>query len=535
MQRIFWDSACNPRDISFNMLLYKLREEDGDNPLLLDAVTVDEIIADSEGEIAAFDALVTPYSKLERRMNVLMAVMGRAGTEVKPLALQVTAPFKNRGMTNVAAVFELSDGQTISVFFHNPDTTPNRLAPTDEMISWKWLLNKKDVTIVVAPERGKDLNVHEVARRLMKLADKNSAAFARANQRRAERLKAIEDAKTAVSNKENELASLMKEIEAARVELEDKKIKRDTAKLAFDAHQAQKAKEEADRKAAEEAARKAAEEEAKAAQEAARLEEEKRQAEEAAQAQSKEIKPQPQTPETTAAEAAGRLIGATDQPQGKQETAQRANAVVGDVSRIVRMFADANDPKQREIATKLEEYLSYPDVRTWWDPFRKRMTIGKTMDDEKLVYVGFSAAAGSVYVGGLDADDEGLIKIPADYAKKIIEAVNPKGFTGELTPDATKSVPASPNPIVKDGEPVAGQAAVPGAGDANDLDIEADKKTLQSIIDKTHPKIQSADLFSDIELLWNRYDGKNAEMMELINQAINVWGEVANELTKNLS
>ncbi|MFZ4538415.1 hypothetical protein [Propionivibrio sp.] len=30
-------------------------------------------------------------------------------------------------------------------------------------------LNKKDITIVVAPERGEDLNVREMARRIMKL------------------------------------------------------------------------------------------------------------------------------------------------------------------------------------------------------------------------------------------------------------------------------------------------------------------------------------------------------------------------------
>ncbi|QOJ22956.1 MAG: hypothetical protein HRU78_04260 [Gammaproteobacteria bacterium] len=37
----------------------------------------------------------------------------------------------------------MSDGQTVSIFFHNPDTTPNKLTPADELISWKWLLNKR--------------------------------------------------------------------------------------------------------------------------------------------------------------------------------------------------------------------------------------------------------------------------------------------------------------------------------------------------------------------------------------------------------
>ena len=85
----------------------------------------------------------------------------------------------------IMVVFSMDDGQTVSVWFHNPDTTPAKLMPLDELISWKWMLNKKDVTIVVAPESGKDLNVREVARRVMRLAAKNSAAFQRANANRA--------------------------------------------------------------------------------------------------------------------------------------------------------------------------------------------------------------------------------------------------------------------------------------------------------------------------------------------------------------
>jgi len=44
----------------------------------------------------------------------------------------------------------------LTIYFHNPDTTPNKINPNDELVSWKWLLNKKDITIVVAPEQGKD-------------------------------------------------------------------------------------------------------------------------------------------------------------------------------------------------------------------------------------------------------------------------------------------------------------------------------------------------------------------------------------------
>jgi hypothetical protein len=219
---VYWDSAaCEPREDSIPAILYRLRAEDPGNDLLMDSVSLADIYSEADA-ILTFDAMVTPYAKLEARLNILKAVMERSGGAVKPVALQISEPFKQRGVANVAGVFELSDGQTVSVFFHNPDVTPKKIQPADELISWKWLLNKKDITIVVAPEQGHDLNVREVARRLMKLAEKNSAAFVRANAKRAERMQSIEALKSEAARKEAELADLNHQIEVAKVEREDR-------------------------------------------------------------------------------------------------------------------------------------------------------------------------------------------------------------------------------------------------------------------------------------------------------------------------
>jgi hypothetical protein len=219
---VYWDyAACEPREDSIPAILYRLRAEDPGNDLLMDSVSLADIYSEADA-ILTFDAMVTPYAKLEARLNILKAVMERSGGAVKPVALQISEPFKQRGVANVAGVFELSDGQTVSVFFHNPDVTPKKIQPADELISWKWLLNKKDITIVVAPEQGHDLNVREVARRLMKLAEKNSAAFVRANAKRAERMQSIEALKSEAARKEAELADLNHQIEVAKVEREDR-------------------------------------------------------------------------------------------------------------------------------------------------------------------------------------------------------------------------------------------------------------------------------------------------------------------------
>lgn len=219
-RKVQWNSEALPYDQTLDQVLYEIRRSDAGESLLLDAVSAQDIIEDADGALA-FDALVTPYAKLERKMDVLQGVMVRSGESVKPVAMQVTEPFKQRGVANVAAIFELSDGQTVSIFFHNPDVTPNKMAASDEVISWKWLLNKKDITIVVAPERGEDLNIREVARRIIRLAEKNSPAFQRANGKRAERMQGIQTLKDEIAGLESELAAAQHELEVAKVSAED--------------------------------------------------------------------------------------------------------------------------------------------------------------------------------------------------------------------------------------------------------------------------------------------------------------------------
>ena len=232
-KRVQWDSEAIPVGVTIDQLLYQIRQsEEPGNALLLDSIVIDDIFEESE-ERLALDALVTPFAKLNRKMELLRGIMERTGDTVKPVAMQITDPFKQLGRTNVAVIFELSDGQSVSIFFHNPDTTPNKITPADELISWKWLLNKKDITIVVAPERGADLNIREVSRRIMKLAEKNSAAFSRANAKRSERMQNIQTLKDEIAGLEKELESAQRDYEVAKVEYEDKKNAGNKAKGDF--------------------------------------------------------------------------------------------------------------------------------------------------------------------------------------------------------------------------------------------------------------------------------------------------------------
>lgn len=219
LNRVFWDSAAMPTSgLSLADVLYKIRANDAREGLVMDAMTMRDI---REGaEVLALDALVVQVGRLDPTVKAMMRMMEAAGGEVKPVAVQISEPLRRYGGVHVAALFELSDGQTMTVWFHNPDSTPTKLTPADDLVSWKWQLNKKDITIVVAPEKGEDLNIREVARRVMRLAEKNSAAFAKANVNRAARMSEIEGLRTTLAEKQGVLAGLQGQIEAVKAEAE---------------------------------------------------------------------------------------------------------------------------------------------------------------------------------------------------------------------------------------------------------------------------------------------------------------------------
>ncbi|MEN9866898.1 MAG: hypothetical protein RL748_2488 [Pseudomonadota bacterium] len=219
MQKVLWDQDGSPRGHTLAAVLYQIRAHDGNQGLLLDAVSRAEILLDADS-VLLMDALVLPYAELERRMAVVQKAMNKAGGAVSVVAMQITEPFKQKGTTNVAVIFELSDGQTISVFFHNPDTTPQKIEPKDDLISWRWLLNKKDITIVVAPEKGIDINIRVVAARIMQLASANSPRFTQANARRAATMEEIASLTEELTTKQAQLTQLTQQIDEAKVTLE---------------------------------------------------------------------------------------------------------------------------------------------------------------------------------------------------------------------------------------------------------------------------------------------------------------------------
>lgn len=209
----------NPHGMTYDGLLYEIRRVDPGS-LMLEPLDRQEIMDDAD-QVHTFDAMVVTFAKFQRNMEVFQRQMQRVPTKVQPVAMHISDPFKKNGVAQVSVTWELSDGQSITIFFHNPDRTPAKILPTDDLISWKWMLNKKDITIVVAPEKGQDLNIRMVAQRVLKLAEKNSAAFARRNANRAAKMENIEALKTEVSALETELKQKQDALAVLQQQIED--------------------------------------------------------------------------------------------------------------------------------------------------------------------------------------------------------------------------------------------------------------------------------------------------------------------------
>ena len=218
LQKVYWDSNGDP-DVPMTEILYQIRKTDPTS-LALEPLTLDDIYGDAD-EIVELDALVVPMMRLERVAGIMQNQMKRYGSEA--LNFQVSKPFKKNGTAQVAVVYELADGQTISIYFHNPDVTPAKIAPQDELISWKWMLNKKDITILVAPEKGQDLDPREVMRRVARIAIKNRPTFERNNAARVERVARVEALKSEIVVLEKEVEDKTHTLEILRMKIEEKR------------------------------------------------------------------------------------------------------------------------------------------------------------------------------------------------------------------------------------------------------------------------------------------------------------------------
>ncbi len=189
---------------------------------LYDSVTVDEICQELyEGsEMGQYDAIISQVSRMDGLSNRILLAMQKAADKVKPVNVTKTDPFKKNGVVNIAQIYEMEDGQTVTIVYHNPDSTPAKLEPKDMVTSWKFLLNKRDVTAVLQPKSGKDVQIPTLAKRMMLVVEANSPRFKRNQERQLKAENTLLELQKIEQEKKEELNKLDQEIEELQRQLD---------------------------------------------------------------------------------------------------------------------------------------------------------------------------------------------------------------------------------------------------------------------------------------------------------------------------
>lgn len=223
-EAVLWDSLTLLSHLGTSSgLMRDLSSHDWEGELL-DAMTLTDLakLATDDAEVLNFDALIVQYNKLDTLINRLTSAMAKSTVgDLKVTNVTQSKPFKKNGVAQVAVLFELSDGQTMTILLHNPDSTPAKIAPTDNLTSWKWLLNKRDVSVVVQPKQGEDVQMPVLAARMLKIATQNSARFKRTQGKRLEVEQTITDTQTRIQEKQGQLQALNNEIQALQGQIDE--------------------------------------------------------------------------------------------------------------------------------------------------------------------------------------------------------------------------------------------------------------------------------------------------------------------------
>lgn len=223
-EKPMWDdiNLLSHKGQTANLLLDIQRHDDYDGllsqfdglPHLLEQLGVEE---------PGFDALIVQYQYLEKltaQLHTAMKNAGKAGVQV--VNATVSKPFKRNKVAQVAVTYDLEDEQSVIILFHNPDSTPSKLAPADTLISWKIQLNSRDITGAIQPNQGEGIALPVLAGRILKLVNQNSDRFKRNQAKKTEQAQALTVAEQRITDKtaldkalDDEMTDLQQQIDAA--------------------------------------------------------------------------------------------------------------------------------------------------------------------------------------------------------------------------------------------------------------------------------------------------------------------------------
>lgn len=193
----------NDRELS--SIMYHLQGEDSDSvDLLHESCSPEEADAImNPGTDTVYEAVTAIYNRLGSTAKALARVFSRnlsngLSIDGEPY---VGPDRRNALFAYKTVTLSASDGQTISILFHSPDDNPRKFTPSETLIAYRFMLNKKDITATVAPVRGVELTLNIMASKMAQLLEANSPKFIKANEDR----EAVANELSEVSAKREEL------------------------------------------------------------------------------------------------------------------------------------------------------------------------------------------------------------------------------------------------------------------------------------------------------------------------------------------
>lgn len=220
-EKPMWDSiSLVSHENNMAQFLLDMQKNDDHNGLISAYDSLSEALEAENVEVAEFDAIYTEYKYLDKFMEMLHVAMSHATGNLKITGVETSKPFKRHGVVQIAVQYKFDDGQTLTVFFQNPDSTPNKITGNDIVISWKYLLNKRDITGAVQPNQGEGISLPVLAGRLMKIANQNSSRFARTQAKKLKDEQSLQEAESRLDAKKARLSELDNEIEDLKSQLD---------------------------------------------------------------------------------------------------------------------------------------------------------------------------------------------------------------------------------------------------------------------------------------------------------------------------
>ncbi|MEO5525710.1 head protein [Citrobacter youngae] len=211
--------------------------------LMLESATIEEVDQSYLGDelvyvshAAMFEAISTERMRLSQTMRAFVRALNRGlnGTDIK--AGTDDAGLDDNGEKTIGgavigkvrrvnsipimtALIPLSDGQSISLVFHSPTADNGRVKNNDLLVAFRFLLNKRDVTHIVAPIGGRDVSLQQVTQALANLAERNSAKFTKQQDAQV-KLRGDIDALNAENDQLSEQqSSLLTQVESLQTKL----------------------------------------------------------------------------------------------------------------------------------------------------------------------------------------------------------------------------------------------------------------------------------------------------------------------------